>query len=108
MTDELALCRQRRDELKRELAQARLDHNQRAVERIADELGALDEREWAAREKVCRRCRKRLPFSEFYNRKDRKDGLHDWCKACCNSNRQARISRSETSTERRIGSMLGF
>ena len=46
--DRLQACRGRRSELKRELAEARALRDQRAVERIADDLGRLDEREWAA------------------------------------------------------------
>ena len=45
---ELASCRAQRAELKRELAEARALRDQRAVERIADDLGRLDDREWAA------------------------------------------------------------
>ena len=44
----LEVCRARREELKRELAQARMNRDQNSVNRIADALGELDEREWAA------------------------------------------------------------
>ena len=34
--------------------------------------------------KVCSKCKKELPISEFYKNKSRKDGLHIQCKNCVN------------------------
>lgn len=33
--------------------------------------------------KVCRKCGKELPTSEFFTSKKAKDGLHSYCKSCC-------------------------
>lgn len=33
--------------------------------------------------KVCYRCKRELPVSEFYKQKRQKDGLHPYCKVCC-------------------------
>ena len=36
--------------------------------------------------KVCSKCRRELPISEFYKNKSMKDGLHHECKKCSNKN----------------------
>ena len=33
--------------------------------------------------KVCRKCGKELPTSEFFTSRKAKDGLHSYCKSCC-------------------------
>ena len=37
--------------------------------------------------KLCRRCFKDKPLSEFPKYKKNKDGLHSYCRVCCNINR---------------------
>ena len=32
--------------------------------------------------KVCAKCRRELPLSEFTKNKSRRDGLQNWCKSC--------------------------
>jgi hypothetical protein len=34
------------------------------------------------KEKICHKCEKPLPLSEFYASKQHKDGLNPWCKSC--------------------------
>jgi len=45
--------------------------------------------------KICKKCNKEKPISEFYKRKDTKDGLFYTCKKCCkkySQNNKKRIS----------------
>ncbi len=41
-------------------------------------------------EKICTKCTKSQPLTEFYRGKKWKDGLHPWCKTCFNSANKAR------------------
>ena len=34
--------------------------------------------------KICTKCGRELPLSEFTKHKITKDGLNHWCKSCCN------------------------
>lgn len=45
--------------------------------------------------KVCTRCKRELPLSEFYKDKHTKDGYLCWCKACSKEYQKARYNGSE-------------
>jgi hypothetical protein len=47
--------------------------------------------------KICNRCKKELPFSEFTKDKDKKDGYRTICKTCT---RQYRQDHKEEERER--------
>lgn len=34
--------------------------------------------------KICGKCHRELPLSEFYKNKSKSDGLQAWCKVCMN------------------------
>ena len=38
--------------------------------------------------KVCTKCGRELPLSEFHKDKLTNDGLRSWCKSCCNEHRK--------------------
>lgn len=42
--------------------------------------------------KICSKCGRELPLTEYYKRKSSKDGLYNYCKECCKQyNKQFRI-----------------
>lgn len=45
--------------------------------------------------KVCAKCKKELPLSEFYKDKHTKDGYLCWCKGCAKAYQRTRYSSSE-------------
>lgn len=44
-------------------------------------------------EKICSKCQKPWPTTEFYSGKQWKDGLHPWCKICFNAAGKARYQK---------------
>ena len=47
--------------------------------------------------KVCTKCRRELPLSEFTKHKSRSDGLQCWCKSCRNPVTRKVVVKIETS-----------
>jgi hypothetical protein len=56
--------------------------------------------------KVCRKCGKELPTSEFFTSKKAKDGLHSYCKSCCME--AAKESQRRRKEKKKKGEMAEF
>ena len=50
--------------------------------------------------KVCSRCKRELPISEFYKAKNMKDGLYTYCRKCA-SNKVCAYVKSEKGKRKR-------
>ena len=43
--------------------------------------------------KICSKCKKEKPFSEFYRQNDRKSGYRSACKECCDKQRKGNLDK---------------
>ena len=56
--------------------------------------------------KLCHQCKVEKPIELYYKSSNTKDGLHSWCKECCNAGNKRSIAKKYSTFEGRISTFL--